>query len=97
MRSISTRSSTQASLTSGSGVTPEPVVGVPYMLKMRGETLPGGNVEYSFKMWPSAQSEPSGWGITYTSNQSPVGGSLIVVVHYADITLGNVAIVPVGN
>ena len=84
-------------LTSGSGVTPEPVVGVPYMLKMRGETLPGGNVEYSFKMWPSAQSEPSGWGITYTSNQSPVGGSLIVVVHYADITLGNVAIVPVGN
>ncbi len=84
-------------LTSGSGTTPEPEVGVPYLMKMRGETLPGGDVEYSLKMWRSGDPEPSAWGITYTSNISPVAGSLFVVTHYTDITLGNVAIVPLGN
>ena len=81
----------------GTGVTPAPQVGVTYILKMRAEPLPSGDIEYSFKMWPKGQAEPSVWGISYISDQSPVGGSLLVVAHYVDVTIGNVAIVPVGN
>ena len=81
---------------SGDG-TPEPAVGVQYVYKMRGEPLPSGDIQYSMKMWPSGQPEPTTWMITHIESQPPASGSLLVVVHEADITLGDVAIVPVGN
>jgi hypothetical protein len=77
--------------------TPEPPAGVPYLYKMRGESLPDGEIQYSMKMWPSAQPEPSAWAVTYITDQPPAGGSLLVVVHEAEVTLGNVSIVPVTN
>jgi hypothetical protein len=64
---------------------------------MRGEPLPSGEIQYSMKMWPSAQPEPSAWAVTYITDQPPAGGSLLVVVHKAEVTLGNVSIVPVTN
>jgi hypothetical protein len=83
--------------TFGGDSRPEPDVGVPYVYKMRGERLPGGDIEYSMKMWPSGQPEPATWAITHIEAQPPASGSLLVVVHEADITLGDVAIVPISN
>ena len=85
------------STTQGSGTTPEPGVGVPHLMKMRGEELPNGDIMYSVKMWPSAEVEPSAWGHSYTSSTSPPSGSLMVVAHYADITIGEVSVVAVSN
>jgi len=79
------------------GLTPEPSVGIPHILKMRGETLPSGDVEYSLKMWPIGQAEPAAWGITYVTNIPPVSGSLLLVAHHLEVTFGDIAIVPVGN
>jgi hypothetical protein len=79
------------------GLTAEPAVGVPHAMKMRGETLPGGDVEYSMKMWPVGQAEPAAWGITYVTNTPPAAGSLLLVVHHLDVTVGDVSVVPVGN
>jgi hypothetical protein len=75
----------------------EPAVGIPYLYKMRGEPLPGGDIQYSMKMWPSGQPEPSAWSITHIEAQPTASGSLLVVVHEADVTVGDVAVVPVGN
>jgi hypothetical protein len=83
--------------TFGGDLRPEPAVGVPYVYKMRGEPLQSGDIEYSMKMWPSGQPEPATWAITHIEAQPTASGSLLVVAHEADITLGNVAIVPVGN
>jgi hypothetical protein len=77
--------------------TPVLTLGVPYLFKMRGEALPNDDIQYSMKMWPLGQPEPSAWGITYITGQPPLSGSFLVVAHEADITLGNVAIVPVVN
>ncbi len=85
------------STTQGSGTTPEPGVGVPHLLKMRGEELPNGDIMYSVKMWPSAEVEPSAWGHSYTSSTSPPSGSLVVVAHHTDITIGDVSVVAVSN
>ncbi len=85
------------STTQGSGTTPEPGVGVPHLMKMRGEELPNGDIMYSVKLWPSAQVEPSAWGHSYTSSTSPPSGSLVVVAHNVDITIGDVSVVPVSN
>ena len=81
----------------GSGTTPEPVVGATYVFKMRGEALPGGDIQYSLKMWPASQPEPAGWGITYTTSTAPVSGSLLLLAHHLDVTFGDVSVVPVGN
>jgi regulation of enolase protein 1 (concanavalin A-like superfamily) len=83
----------------GSGSTPEPVVGTIYKFKMRGEALLGGDVQYRLKMWPAGQTEPAGWGITYTTTAppAPAGGSLLLVAHNLDVTFGDVAIVSVSN
>jgi hypothetical protein len=83
--------------TFGGDSRPEPTVGVPYVYKMRGEPLQSGDIEYSMKMWPSGQPEPSAWAITHIENQPTASGSLLVVVHEADVTLGDVAIVSVSN
>jgi hypothetical protein len=84
------------SFISGDGA-PGPAVGVPYVYKMRGERLPSGDIEYSMKMWPSGQPEPATWAITHIEAQPPASGSLLVVVHEADVTLGDVSVVPVSN
>jgi regulation of enolase protein 1 (concanavalin A-like superfamily) len=85
------------STTQGSGTTPEPGVGVPHLMKMRGEELPNGDIMYSVKMWPSAEVEPSAWGHSYTSSTSPPSGSLVVVAHHTAITIGEVSVVAVSN
>jgi hypothetical protein len=74
-------------------------VGATYKFKMRGEALVGGDVQYSLKMWPAAQTEPAGWGITYTTTAppAPAGGSLLLIAHNLDVTFGDVAIVSVSN
>ena len=84
-------------LTFGPGVTALPQVGVTYVLKMRAEPLPNGDVEYSYKMWPKGQAEPSGWGISYISDQSPASGSLLLVAHYVDVTIGDVSVLALAN
>lgn len=83
------------STTEATSMTPEPGIGVPHMYKMRSEELGNGDIQYRMKVWPSSEAEPSAWGHTYVSSISPPSGSLIIVAHNSDITIGDVEIVEV--
>ncbi len=68
-----------------------------YMLKMRVETT-GLNSTYQVKIWnPSNQIEPDDWGITRTRTNSPANGSFLLLAHLADVTFGNLTVIPVGD
>ena len=65
-----------------------------YWLKMRVETNAQGAL-YSLKTWEDGQIEPD-WFITDQKNDDyPMAGSLLLVAHYADVSFGNVSIVPI--
>ena len=71
-------------------------LGVTYMFKLRVLTVPGPATQYSFKVWPASQPEPSAWTMTYQEGSSDLqNGSLLLVAHYVDATFGNVTVVPV--
>ena len=66
-----------------------------YKMKMRVETGPTGAV-YSLKVWEDSQIEPVDWNLTRTeSDNSPMAGSILLVAHHADVSFGNVDIVPI--
>jgi regulation of enolase protein 1 (concanavalin A-like superfamily) len=77
---------------------PELEVGITYIFKMRGEAVSGGALKYSIKIWQKGLPEPSGWGISYTSQPddvaAPPGGSLLLIAHHLDATFGKVLVVP---
>jgi len=71
--------------------------GLPYLMKMRVESIVGQGSVYSLKLWEAAQPEPTGWDLSGFENLSmPQSGSLMLVAHHADVEFGNVSIVPVG-
>ena len=78
-------------------VTPPPTLDVTYVYKVREEPLPGGEVLFSLKMWPVGQAEPGVWQHTYTSDLSPETGSLLVVAHHVDVTVGDVTVTPIDD
>lgn len=73
-------------------------VGIPYILKMRGRTVPGGELEYSIKFWEKSAPEPNLWATSWTSTpddvDAPPGGSLLLLAHHVDVTFGNISVVP---
>ena len=69
-------------------------VGVPYMFKMRAETI-GTNTRYSLKVWEQGTTEPSGWTISgYGVSGELKQGSITLNSHYSNISFGNVTIRP---
>jgi len=70
-------------------------VGDTHIWKLRVESVPAG-VLYSVKVWPSNQAEPSDWTKTVQRSTSDVAaGSLIVVAHHVDLTIGDLTIEPI--
>jgi len=69
---------------------------VPYIFKIRVETLPGGSF-YSFKVWEASEPEPSDWYLSgYGNGIDPdeAHGSVLLVAHRTDASFGDVTITP---
>jgi hypothetical protein len=69
---------------------------VPYMLKLRVETIPGYTSLYSFKIWEANQPEPKAWAFQGQQRLwDPMFGSVLLVAHHTDVTFGNVSVTPI--
>ncbi len=69
-------------------------VGVPYIFKMRVETVGAASV-YSLKVWESGTPEPSGWNVRGQGINGELRyGSLMLITHYSDVSFGNVSVTP---
>ena len=76
-----------------SGLIPE--IGTQYTWKMRVETLADLSSLYSLKVWPTADAEPAEWLLTYQNDpDDPSAGSIMLLAHHADVTFGNLSVVP---
>ncbi len=72
--------------------------GVPYVLKMRVETVPEQGGLYSLKVWEAGQAEPSQWDLTAQEGLSdPQNGSMMLISHLWDASFGDVTVVPLAN
>ena len=72
------------------------IQGTEYIFKIRVKTLGDGSTRYQFKKWPVSAGEPSQWlleGTVAAGNDVP-SGSLLIVSHHVDISVGQVSIVP---
>ena len=70
---------------------------VPYIFKMRVESVAGQGAIYRFKAWPAAQSEPAQWDMTGQGNvNEPSTGSVVLVAHHVDVSFGTVSVRPLG-
>jgi hypothetical protein len=83
----------------------EMAVGVPYIFKLRVETVTSTSARYSLKAWQQGQPEPAWDSATFSrvyqvvdTNDKPRGGVLLVA-HYADATFGDVLVtqIPTNN
>ncbi len=73
-------------------------VGSTYMFKASVKTLPGGDTEYKFRVWPQGTPEPGVWSVEFvagTDDHQPANGSLQLVAHEADVSFGTVEVTPV--
>jgi regulation of enolase protein 1 (concanavalin A-like superfamily) len=72
-------------------------LGTTYNFKVRVETLQSGNTQYSFKVWTAGTPEPGSWNLQHlagTSDFEPASGSIVLDAHEADVTFGDVSIIP---
>lgn len=66
-----------------------------YCFKIRCETTPDGPL-YHGKAWAESEPEPQSWLLTaQTQVRSLSKGSLIIVAHYVDVTIGRIEVIPV--
>jgi hypothetical protein len=65
-----------------------------YWFKARVEPGNQGDL-YKMKVWEKAGAEPENWLLQKAPKGNLETGSLLIVAHYVDITIGNVAIQPV--
>ena len=70
-----------------------------YIYKMRVETISNGDsvgAVYSIKVWEEGTAEPTDWQLVTEEAISDLrNGSLVLLAHNADVSFGNVSIVPV--
>ncbi len=70
-------------------------VGTTYLFKVNVTSAadPSKPATYSFKMWDATQSEPAAWDIVSEgANGEPRNGSILLVAHHADVSIGNVTV-----
>ncbi len=67
-------------------------VGVPYLFRLRVETLPDQGSLYSFKVWEAGQPEPTRWLLTGEPDAGLQSGSLLLVANSMDVTFGDVTV-----
>ena len=80
------------------GVTPISAMqpGNTYNFKLRAQSTGGSGGLYSCKAWPAGQAEPANWSLIYQgSTDDPEFGGIGLMMYYADVTIGNVTVVPV--
>jgi hypothetical protein len=69
-------------------------LGTQYVFKLRAETIAGVST-YKFKVWRSVDPEPAEWLMTETEGLHDLEtGSILLVVHHADVSIGEISIVP---
>lgn len=73
------------------------VAGVEYMFKARVETVAGSTDSfYYLKVWENSLPEPADWSlITPGGPSQPASGSVILISVRADVSFGNVDVVPI--
>ncbi|MFQ5415478.1 MAG: hypothetical protein ACE5FL_00370 [Myxococcota bacterium] len=68
---------------------------VPYIFKMRVETIPGVGGLYSLKVWQEGTTEPTAWDVQQQASLSdPQAGSVCPVAHHVDASFGPVDVTP---
>lgn len=67
---------------------------VMYMLKLQVETT-GTDTTYRVKIWNTGKEDEPDWDRIRTRSDSPPNGSLLLLAHLADVTFGDVTIVPI--
>jgi hypothetical protein len=70
--------------------------GVTHIWRMRLQTRPDG-CHYAFSVWPAGQPEPADWMLTGIDAErdpdvNPPTGSLLLVAHHVDVTVGTIEI-----
>ncbi|PSL04739.1 putative repeat protein (TIGR02543 family) [Haloactinopolyspora alba] len=70
--------------------------GTTYIMKARVESVAGGT-DYSYKWWPQGTSEPQGWSLSVTDDNSPDTGGVLLIAHHVDATFGTVDVSPLGD
>lgn len=68
----------------------------PYHMVHRVETLPNGHSWFRVKLWPKGEPEPSEWDFRRQEEKDDVpSGSALLLGHFADVTFGDVRVVPI--
>ena len=69
-----------------------------FKLSIQNTPSPTLNDYYRFKMWPANQPEPPLWDVEgYGKDGEPTAGSVLLLVHNADASVGTVAVKPVSS
>ncbi len=70
--------------------------GMTYWFRARVETNPDGGL-YSLRVWPEGQPEPGTWNVQGQSTlDQPQRGAPSFAVHRADVSVGNITVLPIG-
>lgn len=66
---------------------------VPYLFKVRVETLPEDASQYSLKVWPQDEAEPNEWDLTTVIEHTGYKeGAILLGAHHTAATFGNVTV-----
>jgi hypothetical protein len=68
---------------------------VPYMMKMRVETLPDDRTKYMVKLWRRDEPEPDAWDLETWEEADVRSGSALLIAHNTIVTFGNLEVVPI--
>jgi hypothetical protein len=63
-------------------------------MKHRVETLADGVSRYRVKLWPVDNTEPERWDLERLEANDLPAGSALLIAHHADVTFGDVSVIP---
>ncbi len=67
-----------------------------YNFRYRVEQVLTGGLQYSARVWPDGQTEPTIWDVQYIDTTSSLtNGSILLIAHQVDVTFGDVTVAPV--
>ena len=71
---------------------------IPYVFKLRVQTVPGEGNFYAAKVWEAALPEPVDWELSGMEGPADLAtGSCIIVAHHVDLTVADVVIEPLAD
>jgi hypothetical protein len=71
---------------------------VPYIFRVRVETIADGSSVYRLKVWRADGREPDAWDLVTPGQMGGLsGGSILLGAHHTAATFGNVTIRPLSN